>query len=70
MDKTNGCMCYVAILNLLVKYSREWERCQGVPCLQILLLCLLSPLWSESANSASEVEMGGGENRGQRIEQG
>src|SRR5207253_340192 len=31
--------------------------------------CLALALWSESANSVSKVEMGGRENRGQRIEQ-
>jgi len=42
---------------------------KGVPRLSIFLLCLLSPLWSESANRASKVKIGG-ENRGQRIKQG
>ena len=38
-------------------------------CLQIILLCLLSALWSRSLNSASKVEIGRGKHRGQRIEQ-
>src|SRR5216684_1226485 len=57
------------ILNPRVKYRGEGERCQGGASLKIFLFCLDLALWSRSLNSASKVEIGG-EDRGQRIEQG
>src|SRR5713101_1046169 len=57
------------ILNPQVKYRGEGERCQGGASLKIFLFCLDLALWSRSLNSVSKVEIGG-EDRGQRIEQG
>src|SRR5712692_11994078 len=66
--------CFYVAVRLYLTYRLSIEEkgnfVKGVPRLSTLLLCLLSPLWSESANRASEVEMGGGENRCERIEHG
>src|SRR5262249_44081591 len=47
----------------------EREGCQGKPCLQIVLLCLLFVLWKRRFHKVSEIEMGGGKHRVQRIEE-
>src|SRR5260370_14342030 len=65
--------CFHVARRLYLTYRLNIQKkrnfVKGVPRLSTFLLCLVSPLWSESANSASKVEIGG-ENRAQRIEQG
>ncbi len=65
------CLCVVKCIlskSGIVSQMSIW-RLRGAS-LSTFLLCLDLALWSESANSASKVEMGGGENLCERIEQG
>src|SRR5713101_1003539 len=57
-------------LTYRLSIAEKRERCQGGALPLDLSALPDSELWSESANSASKVEMGGGENLCERIEQG